>query len=73
MSLLLAEAFGGHLMGCGYVFHNKANLSAHYETRFEALFMDSGLMVQLRGNYALIISHVSKLLRHTVLKGRQYS
>lgn len=59
-------------MGCSYVFHNKANLSAHYEIRSEALFMDSGLMVQLKGSYALIISHVSKLLQDAVLTGLQY-
>ena len=42
------------LMGCSYVFHNKANLSVHCEERLEALFMDSGMVVQLKGHYALI-------------------
>lgn len=71
-ALLPMEAFGGPLMGYSYVFHSKANLSAHYEIRFQALFMDSGLMVQLKGNYALIVSHVSKLLQYTVLTGLQH-
>lgn len=31
--------------------------------------MDSGMMVQLKGHYALIISHVSQLLPYTVLIG----
>ena len=57
------------LMGCSYVFHNKANLSVHCEERLEALFMDSGMVVQLKGHYALIISHVSQLLPYTVLTG----
>lgn len=37
----------------------------------EALFMDSGMMVQLKGHYALIISHASQLLPYTVLTGLQ--
>ena len=39
--------------------------------RLEALFMDRGKMVQLKGHYALIINHISKLLLHTVLTGLQ--
>lgn len=60
------------LMGHSYVFHNKANLSACHETKLKALFMDSGMMVQLKGDYALVISHVSKLLLYTVLTGWRY-
>lgn len=56
-------------MGYSDVFHNKANLSVHCEERLEALFMDSGMMVQLQGHYALIISHVSQVLPYTVLTG----
>jgi len=57
------------LLGHSYVFHNKANLSACHETRLEALFLDSGMMVQLEGDYALVISRVSELLLYTVLAG----
>ena len=57
------------LIACSYVFHNNANLSVHCEERLEALFMDSGMMVHLKGHYTLIISHVSQLLPYTVLIG----
>lgn len=32
-------------------------------------FMDSGMMVQLKGHYALIVSHVSQLLPYVMLTG----
>lgn len=71
LPLLPSEAFVCSLMGHSYVFHNKANLSAYRETRLEALFMDGGMRVQLKGNYALVISHVSELLLDTVVTGHQ--
>lgn len=60
------------LMGHSSVFHNKTNLSACHETRLEALLWAvSGLMVQLKGDCAPVISDVSELLFYTVLTGRQ--
>lgn len=38
------------LMGHGYVFCSKANLLLCRETRLAALFIDSGMMVQLKGS-----------------------
>lgn len=68
-ALLPAAAFGGPSVVHSDVFLSTADLSAYYEIRFQALFMDSGLTVQLKDNYALIVSHVSKLLHYTVLTG----
>lgn len=67
--LLPVRHLDAPLMGCSYVSDNKANLLPLWKTRLKALFMDSGLMVQLKGDYGLIISHVSKLLLYKVLTG----
>lgn len=64
-------ALGAPLMGCSYV--STLRLIFQPIMRHDSkLFMDSGVMVQLKGNYSLIVSHSSELLQYTVFTGLQY-
>lgn len=53
-TITACRALGAPLMGCSYVFHDQANLSAHYETQFEALYgqwLDGAIKRQLFPDY----------------------